>query len=35
VILHGGYNQLIKGYQLTKKEFMISFSDGILTQIKF
>jgi len=33
-ILLGGYNQLIKGYQITKnKTFRISFSDGVPMQI--
>ena len=35
LILLGGYNQLVKGYQITKKMFMISFSGGVPTQIKF
>jgi len=30
-----GYNQLIKGYTITKKKFMISCFDGVCTQIKF
>ena len=33
LILLGGYNQFIKGYQITTK-FMISLSDGVPTQIK-
>ena len=34
MILLGGYNKLVKGYQITKKAFMISCSDGVRTQIK-
>ena len=36
-LILGGYNQLIKGYEITKNKSMISFSDGVglLTQIKF
>jgi len=29
-----GYNPLIKGYKITKKTFMISFSDGVPTQME-
>jgi len=35
LILLGGYNQLIKGYQITRKKSMISFSDRVRAQIKF
>jgi len=35
LILLGGYNQLIKVYQITKKTFMIGCSDGVRRQIKF
>ena len=31
LILLGEYKQLNKGYQITKKTFMISFSDGVPT----